>query len=297
MSVSINKKNLRINPVLLKELRVKMRGWKAPILIAIYNLVLFLLTALILKVSMSDGLARIDSRSVFYTYAFMAAAQFGLISLISPALTAGAISGERERQTLDILLSTTLNHSSIILGKLFASLSHIILLVLSSIPVFSIIFLFGGIGVLELLQTFVFYVVLAITLGSIGLFFSTFVKKSTASNVLSYAVIIFLYIGTLIITFFYIRLVVMQQSPTTYHNNKDTFWLIYINPMIGFISMLMSQFGVSTGGQIFPGVYLGNNNIWYINIAIDLALSIILLTACSIKLNPARKKFNFRKRE
>jgi ABC-type transport system involved in multi-copper enzyme maturation permease subunit len=297
MNININKKAVRINPVLLKELKVKMRGYKAPLLIAIYNLILFLLTMLFLKVNMM-GRGSIDPRALFYTYAFMSAAQFGLITLISPALTAGAISGEREKQTLDILLSTTLHHHSIILGKLFASLSHIILLVLSSIPVFSIIFLFGGIGVLELLQTFVFYVVLAVTLGSIGLFFSTFVKKSTASNVLSYAVIIFLYIGTILITYFYISLVVMpKMSPTSYQPYNKTFWIVYINPMIGFIAMLMSQLGVNTGGSMFPGVYMSGNKIWYINIAIDLALSIILIVACSIKLNPARRKFSFRKRK
>lgn len=295
MNVSVVKKAFRINPVLLKELRVKMRGWKAPALIAIYNLILFLLTMLFLKVYMLGRYGSIDPRAVFYTYAFMASAQFGLITLISPALTAGAISGEREKQTLDILLSTTLNHHSIILGKLFASLSHIILLVLSSIPVFSIIFLFGGIGVLELLQTFVFYVVLSITLGSIGLFFSTFVKKSTASNVLSYAVIIFLYIGTLLITFFYINLVVMPKlAPASQLYNK-TFWIVYINPLMGFISMLMSQLGVSAGGSIFPGVYMSGNKLWYINIAIDLALSAILVIACSLKLNPAKKRLRFRK--
>jgi ABC-type transport system involved in multi-copper enzyme maturation permease subunit len=293
------KKSLRINPVLLKELKVKMRGWKAPILLLVYNGVLFLLTFIFFKLSLMENRGGLDPSVVFYAYAFLAAAQFGLITLISPALTAGAISGERERQTLDILLSTTLKHYSIVLGKLFASLSHIILLVVSSIPIFSIIFLFGGIGIFELLQTFLFYVVIAITLGSIGLFFSTFVKKSTAANVLSYAVIVFLCIGTLIITIFYSRYVMINQMNTTaaYKANDKTFWLMYFNPMVGFISLLTSQLGVNNGGGIFFGIGSAKNNIWYINIAINLAISVLLITACSIKLNPAKKSFSVRKKE
>ena len=32
--------------------------------------------------------------------------QFGMLVLVAPAMTAGSISGERERQTLDLLLVT-----------------------------------------------------------------------------------------------------------------------------------------------------------------------------------------------
>jgi ABC-type transport system involved in multi-copper enzyme maturation permease subunit len=291
--MNINKSGFRINPVLLKELRIKMRGWRAPILIGIYNLVLTLITILFLKMIMRQGI--MNAEQVFMTYAFMAAAQFGLISLIAPALTAGSISGEREKQTLDILLSTTLKHRSIILGKLFASLSHIMLLILSSIPIFSIIFLFGGIGVSELLQTFLFYIVLAITLGSIGLFFSTFIKKSTAANVLSYAVIVFLFLGTLLITIFYIQIVVQPTLINKSYN--QTFWLMYLNPAASFITLLINQFGVS-GQSIFPGFYIssGTSSMWLINIGIDLALSILMIAACSYKLNPVRKKFSIDKK-
>lgn len=282
---------IRINPVLNKELKVKMRGWKAPILIGIYNLVLALLTLLFLKVTILNSGMGMDPRMLFTTYIFMAIVQFGLITLIAPALTAGAISGEREKQTLDILLSTTLNHRAIIMGKLFASLSHVILLVLSSIPTFSIIFLWGGIGVKELIQTFLFYVVLAITLGSVGMFFSTFLKKSTAANVLSYAVVIFLYLGTLIITTFYVSLVLMPKATATYNPYSQTQWLMYLNPAAGFGAMLANQFGVTQGMSLFPGFYLGGNSgsyLWYINVIVDLSLSLILLILCSIKLNPIK---------
>lgn len=284
--------NARINPVLLKEVKVKMRSWRAAILIGSYNLVLALLTIFIVKLTMNDNMGVVRQENIFLTYAFVVAAQFGLITLIAPALTAGAISGERERQTLDILLSTTLNHGSIILGKLFSSLSQIILLIVSSIPVFSIIFLYGGIGLSGLLQVFLFYILLAITLGSIGIFFSTFIKKSTAANVLTYAVIVFLYLGTIIISIFYIQLVIMPNYSSQQYNG--TFWVLYANPAIALISLLSEQFGMGTG-QVFPGLHLTGKQdglqFWQINVIINIGLSVLLLWLSAIKLNPVKKKW------
>lgn len=284
-----SKKSFRINPVLLKELKVKMRGWKAAILIGGYNLVLALLTVFIVKLTMNNNIGVVNQQSIFSTYAFIVAAQFGLITLIAPALTAGAISGERERQTLDILLSTTLNHGAIITGKLFSSLSQIILLIVSSIPVFSIIFLYGGIGVGDLLQIFLFYILMAITLGSIGIFFSTFIKKSTAANVLSYAVVVFLYLGTILITVFYVQLVIMSKTNQGY---DETFWVIFFNPAIALISLLSEQFGQGTG-RMMPGVYLSGKkgllSFWQINAIINVGFSGLLLWLSAMKLNPSKK--------
>ena len=283
--------NFRVNPVLLKELKVKMRGLKAVFLIGGYNLVLALLTIFIMKMTMNGNMGRVNQSNIFATYIFMVIVQFCLIGLIAPALTAGTISGEREKQTLDILMSTTLRPISIITGKLFASLSHIILLVISSIPIFSVIFLYGIIGAKELLQVFIFYIIIAITLGSIGIFFSTFIRKSTAANVLSYALVIFLAIGTLLITIFYVQLVIVKNNPTIPYNK--TFWLMYCNPFAGLASLLSTQLGQGTG-QIFPGIYLtGKQNgllLWHINSIFNIGLSIILLGLSALKLNPARRK-------
>ena len=294
--MKMNKNSFRINPVLLKELKVKMRGWKAVFLIGGYNLVLGLLTMFIMKMTMSGNMGRVNQSSIFATYVFMVIVQFCLIGLIAPALTAGAISGEREKQTLDILMSTTLRPMSIITGKLFASLSHIILLVISSIPTFSVIFLYGIIGAKELAQVFIYYIITAITLGSIGIFFSTFLRKSTAANVLSYAVAIFLSVGTLLITIFYVQLVIMKKLPYAPYNH--TFWLIYTNSIAGLASLLTTQLGQGTG-QMLPGVYLtGKQNgllLWHINSIFNIALSVILLGLSALKLNPTRRKL-FRKK-
>ncbi len=296
--MSTIKRSFRINPVLLKELKVKMRSWRAAVLIGIYNLVLLLLTIFIMKISMDNNIGVPTQSTIFATYAFLVAAQFGLIALIAPALTAGAISGEREKQTLDILLSTTLKHGSIITGKLLSSLSQIILLLVSSIPVFSIIFLYGGIGLVQLLQVYMFFVLIAITFGSIGIFFSTYLRKSTAANVLSYAVVVFLGIGTILISIFYVQLVI--QPTLVNRSYEGTFWLFNLNPGVALVSLLMDQFSEGAG-RIFPGLNMtvgdGKLHLWHINSLFNLGLSALLLFLSSIKLNPVKRKWSKRSKQ
>ena len=53
-------------------------------------------------------------------YVVLCAMQMGLMLLSAPAMTAGTISGERERQTLDLLLMTKMSSLSIVIGKLLS---------------------------------------------------------------------------------------------------------------------------------------------------------------------------------
>src|SRR5438093_9090140 len=71
-----------------------------------------------------------------FLFLFLVIFQVVLLAFITPALTAGAISGERERQTLDLLFVTPIAPFSIIWGKLLASMSFVALLLIISYAVF-----------------------------------------------------------------------------------------------------------------------------------------------------------------
>ena len=51
-----------------------------------------------------------------------------MVCFIAPAFTTGAISGEKERQTFDLLRTTLLPARRIVIGKLIAALAYIVLL-------------------------------------------------------------------------------------------------------------------------------------------------------------------------
>ena len=56
-----------------------------------------------------------DPSAMVWLYVVLAAVQMGLVLLTAPAVAAGSISGERERQTLDLLLVTKMSPLSIVL--------------------------------------------------------------------------------------------------------------------------------------------------------------------------------------
>ncbi len=85
-----------------------------------------------------------------------------MLIFIMPALTAGSISGERERQTLDILLTTTMKPSEIIWGKLLSSFSTMFLMVVSSFPLLAVSFVYGGIMIHDVLLLLLVYLTVAL---------------------------------------------------------------------------------------------------------------------------------------
>src|SRR5690606_31149931 len=94
-----------------------------------------------------------------------------LVAFIAPAFTAGAISGEREHQTYELLRTTLLAPSKLVLGKLLAALFYVLLLLLAAVPLQSIAFFFGGVAETEVILAFVILFVTALLFCTMGLYF------------------------------------------------------------------------------------------------------------------------------
>ena len=298
---------MNFNPVLAKELKVKMRSWKAAGMIALYLLVLTLVAVFIIINMMRDmSNTSVNKQAATVTYGFLGTIQFLLIVFIAPALTSGAISGERERQTLDLLLCTKLRPVTIILGKMLSSLSQVILLIIASFPIFATVFVFGGISVANLLELFLFYIAVALLMGSIGIFFSTFIKRTTTSNVVTYGFVLFLLFGTLFLTALYFQVfksaVVPSPGMPIPQTKTTLFPLLYSNPLLGYAYLLMDQlgggnmYGIPFIGSLIPGGAVNGMNPWKINIIFNIAASCIFLAVTSYRINPIRKKLTRKKK-
>jgi len=129
----------------------------------------------------------------------LVAVELLLIIFIAPAFTAGAITGERERQTYDLLRTTLLASPSFVIGKLESALSYILLLLFSAIPLQSIAFLFGGVTELELIFSFVILAVTAVALGTVGIYFSAITPRTLSASVRSYTIALVVTFGIPII--------------------------------------------------------------------------------------------------
>lgn len=188
--------NLLKNPVLTRELRGRIRGWRAMILLSIYLTITGMITFLVYLASsdsFSSGMTNIEAgptigKSIFITVMIATLVQ---VCIISPALTAGAITGERERQSYDLLITTLLSPFQIILGKLTSALAFAMLLIFAALPMAGLAFLFGGVSGTELAIGVVGLAVTAICYASLGILFSTVMRTTLAANITALGSVIF----------------------------------------------------------------------------------------------------------
>src|SRR5690606_14075418 len=110
----------------------------------------------------------------------------------TPGLTAGTISTEREKQTLNMLLTTSQTSFQIIFGKLTSSVAFLLLMIVSGLPIYSLVFLYGGVSPSQLAVIFVFYLLTLLTIGSLGVMYSTLLRKTIVSMIVTYGTMIFL---------------------------------------------------------------------------------------------------------
>lgn len=185
------------NPVTVKELRSRMRGRRAFAVLTLYLLVLSAVILFVYLIYLSSGnmpgstAARTIGKGLFTA---VLGVQVLLVTFIGPAFTAAAVSGERERQTLDLLRTTLLSADAFILGKLVSSLSYILLLVVVSIPLQSIAFLLGGLSGVELVLSQLLILIAAVTYALYGLWCSATMRSTLTATVATFA-------GTLFVTF------------------------------------------------------------------------------------------------
>jgi ABC-2 type transport system permease protein len=279
------------NPVITSEMKIKMRGWRTALGIAAYLGVLLLIGFLYYLAFIDYSLSWSNSINArqeagMQIYSVLAILQFSLVLLITPAQTAGSISGEREKQTLELLLSTKIPSLGIIFGKLIASMSYIILLIITSIPLFSLVFLFGGVTPGDMAKLFLFYIVTAFAVGSIGIFYSTLFKRTVVATVVTYLTIFLLGLVSVILGAY---MVTVQFNAVNQPANPAIPFVLYINPAVGLADILVTEpggfrsiFGISTAGSY--GV-----DFWILNSIVMLVIAAGLLAVSVYKINPVRQ--------
>jgi len=96
--------------------------------------------------------------------------QLAAALVLTPILTAGAITEERGRRTFDFLLLTHLHDREIVLGKLLARLSHVALILVAGLPLLGAVQLLGGVDPNLVLAAFAGTLAMMFSVGSIAVF-------------------------------------------------------------------------------------------------------------------------------
>jgi ABC-type transport system involved in multi-copper enzyme maturation permease subunit len=235
-------KRIRLNPIIIKELRSRMRGGRAFIALTAVLLVLGSVSyALYRMILATSGYATpaLSPRIGQALFLGLACLELLAICLVTPAVTAGAVSGEHEGLTFEMLLTTPLSAGSILWGKLFSALSYVFLVIFAAIPMSSLVFIFGGVSPRDMLKALLILLATAVFLGTVGVFFSVWLRRTARATVLSYVVVLLLLAGTL---FTYLLVSLLQDAPASG-------WILAPNPISALISAL-SLSGPSAGMRV-----------------------------------------------
>ena len=157
-------------------------------------LVLLVMFRLLPELGDLDGsLSKLTSKSaaIFHLMSYV---QLGLVALLAPVFTAGAITQEKDSQTYDILLSTPLTNGQIVLGSLLSRLFFVVTLLLSGIPIFAITQIFGGVAINQIVVSWLIACATAFITGSIAMAIAC-LKVGTRRTIFSFYLVILLYLA------------------------------------------------------------------------------------------------------
>ncbi len=185
------------NPVLVKEMRTRMRGARAFWLLfghlILLSVVLF--TAYVnWYLQNKQGYQPVWGGTPLGRQLFQVlfVAQAAMITLLTPALTAGMLTLEKEQQSFDLLILTTLRRRQIIAGKLLSAFGFVTLLLTASLPLAGICFLMGGVAPQEVAAVYVVLALSSLVYGGLGILFSASLRGTVAATGATYmAVLLF----------------------------------------------------------------------------------------------------------
>lgn len=248
------------NPLIVKDAVSRMRSWRAPVVLTLYlGLLGFSGYAIFVVVAISSGVDRTSAaRTGSTVFNSLALIQMSLVSLFAPALAAGAISGERERQTLDVLLVSRVSAVGIVVGKLVASVAFMLLLILAALPLFAAVFLFGGIDFEQFMVTQMLTVTTALSIGAVSLFLSAVFRRTLPSTVAAYGVAFAGMVGTLFIGTLFTFAIQLRSTGGGVGGQSDAHPLLFANPFYALETVLTNPNGAPMHvGRLLQLLFLG----------------------------------------
>ena len=233
-----------INPIVVKEVRSRMRGGRA---FATLTGVLIFLAAFsftiyeMVQVAGRNSYTPLSPMVGQTVFAGLALLELIMVCAVAPSVTAGAISSEREKMTYDMLLATPLSPLSILWGKLVSSLSYIVLLIFAAVPLTSLVFIFGGVSARDMLKGWLIIFVTAIMLCVIGLFMSSLFGRTGRATALTYMVVLLLLFAPI---FGAVGVGVMRQT-------DPPGWVLFASPISALFSAMQPSVSISNISNTF----------------------------------------------
>lgn len=295
---------LRWNPIVKKDLQVTARSMRFSWGLFAYEAVLTMtfLLALTMIQQMSGSFYSSSNvySSLIYLFPVLSVAQVCIVALIVPIITASSISGEKERQTFDIMLTTCMSPFSIVLGKVMSAVLRILFFVAAGMPIMALAFVVGGLSWSYLFYFVLTIILLALLSGGIGILSSAICRRSITAVILSYAFYFIIYILTFLP-------MMIKGFVTQADNVGESMLFLLFNPIIFYEEFFMqlmtseSLFGDANFARDDVGFityHLSQGKIWmFVSAGCILLLSVLLLLAAAWKVNPMHSSSGGKRRK
>lgn len=296
-----------MNPILASSALRRMRSARTMLIICVYVLVLLMVVVAVMSPILLSGELMMNHMNLGMTaYLVLLLAQFALMILVAPVMTASSIAGERERQTLELLLVTNTGSWQIVMGKLLESFAFIALLAVCSLPVMSLTMLTGGVTLDQILLGELFLLTCGFAAASVGVLCSSFMKNTVGATIVSYIVLLIIGVGTLLplINGISNTLAGDLYDPDTYaamtalDAAQKLPALIFVNPGVGLAALIEEQTGLaqSTFANGYGRIYamfllmkkIGCGVMAMLNMAVMIGLSFVLNAVAALLVRPRR---------
>lgn len=241
-----------VTTIMVKELRSRMRGRRAFVVLTLYLALLatiaygvYLAVAPLARNAAAAGLgeaefqaANVSSLIGMAIFSVLSILQIVLVSVVAPAFTAGQISLEREKQTLDLLVTTPLRPGAIVIGKLVTALAFVVLMILAAIPISGLVLMYGGAQVMDIVRQQAVLLATAIGFGSVGIFASALTKRTQTATVVTYCAVIGAILGSALLFTFW-QSVSRADDPLLLRPNGGAPEQIrFVNPMVAMLDVV-----------------------------------------------------------
>ncbi len=228
-----------ITAIGVKELRGRMRGRRAFVSVTVYTLIVSGFAWMVGRILVEQAQFQFAfdpsyqsasiGRGIFIALMFL---QTLMVAVLAPASTAGTISGERERQTLDLLTVTPISSLAIVAGKLLSSLTWVFTLILASIPVTALVFVYGGVAPDDVVRGYLLLFLEAYLFGALGVFFSALIRRSGAATGLTFVAILVATVGLTFVWVFFRATEANNLDGATLLARRPPEALLYLNPFV-----------------------------------------------------------------
>lgn len=185
--------NIMENPIFVKEMRIGFREKKVFIALTAWVLLVALAAAMFSATALGNNVSITElTESGKYLAETLFWIQLVLLGMMTPSLTSSSVSGERERESFDMLITTRLSPAQLIFGKAGFAVSFVFLALCATIPLESIVFFLGGVSLTSFVISKLALLAFGILCSLLGLMLSSRETRSAYANGQTYLALLFI---------------------------------------------------------------------------------------------------------